>query len=256
MPNIKTTPRWRCPVCKQRFESEKDLEDHAPGCLKRKASEEEYQCDDCDYGTSRRSDFLRHKRRRHSKSTSIVEDTDMDSEWERQNPGNLSDVIGDSVKPTTAPSTTVSDSLLLGRAIRKMTSPEPLSSHKKKLLNTLKSSVIPQRVSSIRPLNLPRLPVPRTTAALGAPAISTQPTTLRIVTRRESDSEDSNLSSPRPWVYSAPMSTQCTVVQATTTSPTEMQAVAPAGLQLVEKKIVKRYYRDGVSYEETEVWKK
>ncbi|CAC5418491.1 unnamed protein product [Mytilus coruscus] len=97
--NTTKKPRWIYPVCQVRFETEKDLEDHVLACVKKRSAEEEFLCDICPYTTSRKSDFMRHQRRSHPKSLSTIEDTD--SEWEKQNPRTLSDVIGESSRAKT-----------------------------------------------------------------------------------------------------------------------------------------------------------
>ncbi|CAC5422757.1 unnamed protein product [Mytilus coruscus] len=66
---------------KVRFITEKELEDHVLACVKKRSAEEEFLCDICPYATSRKSDFMRHQRRRHPASLSAIEDTE--SEWEK-----------------------------------------------------------------------------------------------------------------------------------------------------------------------------
>ncbi|XP_076078918.1 uncharacterized protein LOC143048964 [Mytilus galloprovincialis] len=259
MANTKKTPRkgWRCPVCQIRFQTEKELEDHVIGCAKRRSSEEEYLCDWCPYATSRKSDFTRHQRRRPAASLSAIDDTD--SEWEKQNPGTLSDVLGEptkSTKSTTGTSVMVTGSLIKGRVVRKSTSPLPVAnSSKKRLLDTLKNSLGPQPI--VKRFALPRLPT--TTATVVVPPVSSS---FLIPRMMDTDSDDSSVSNPSPPLFSSsPMDLGTVMTTKTRTIPSLVpaQVVRPvdtSGLMLVERRVVRRYKENGKDVEETEIWKK
>lgn len=173
MANTTKTPRarWRCPVCQVRFNTNKELEDHILACVKKRSSEEEYLCDLCMYAASRKSDFTRHQRRRHTASLSAMEDTD--SELEKQNQKTLSDVHWEPSKSKTSSTSTsvmATGSLIKGRVARKTTSPQPVvNPSRKRLLDTLRSSWGPQKIAFKR-FDLPRLPA--TTATIMVPHLS------------------------------------------------------------------------------------
>lgn len=204
----------------------------------RKASIEEYQCEDCSYGSTRRSDFLRHRRRQHAK---IIAESD--SEWEKQNPGTLSDVIGEAKTPAT----TSNNSLMQGRTIRKPTHPAPVSSTKKSLLDTLRASIEPQRV-------VPKLP--RTTA-----------TAVRA-TAMETDSSEDSFVSRSPLFYSSPITATTTTasvtmpVSSSTTSGQVASRRRDFGTQTDlasesfthMRRVVRRRQTEEGEVEETEVW--
>ncbi|CAC5410677.1 unnamed protein product [Mytilus coruscus] len=244
MANTKKTPRarWRCPVCQVRFNTEKELEDHVLACVKKRSSEEEYLCDLCPYATSRKSDFTRHQRRRHAASLSAIDDTN--SEWEKQNPGTLSDVLGEPSKSktcTTSTSMMATGSLIKGRVVRKSTSPLPVANpSRKRLLDTLNSSLGPQPIASKR-FVLPRLP---TTTATIVPSVSSSFLIPRVV---DTDSDESSKSNPSPLLFSSsPMDVGNVTTTTTGTIPTHVpaQVVRPVttfGLMLVERRVVRRY---------------
>ncbi|CAG2249596.1 unnamed protein product [Mytilus edulis] len=243
MANTKKTPRkrWMCPVCQIRFQTEKELEDHVIGCAKRRSSEEEYLCDWCPYATSRKSDFTRHQRRRHAASLPAIDDTD--SEWEKQNPGTLLDVLGEptkSTKSTTGTSVMVTGSLIKGR---------------KRLLDTLKSSLGPQPIA--KRFALPRLPT--TTATVVVPPVSSS---FLIPRMMDTDSDDSSVSNPSPPLFSSsPMDLRTVTTTTTGTIPSLVPAqvvrpVATSGLMLVKRRVVRRYKENGKDVEETEIWKR
>ncbi|XP_071138092.1 uncharacterized protein [Mytilus edulis] len=240
MANTKKTPRerWRCPVCQVRFQTEKELEDHVIACAKRRSSEEEYLCDLCPYATSRKSDFTRHQRRRHAASLSAIDDTD--SEWEKQNPGTLSDVLGEPTnkKGTTGKSVMVTGPLIKGRVVRKSTSPLPVAtSSKKRLLETLKSSLGPQPIA--KRFTLPRLPT--TTATVVVPPVTNS---FLIPRMMDTDSDDSSVSNPSPPLFSSsPMDLRTVTTTTTGTIPSLVPAqvvrpVVTPGLMLVERRVL------------------
>ncbi|CAC5423471.1 unnamed protein product [Mytilus coruscus] len=131
---------------------EKELEDHVLACVKKRSSEEEYLCDLCPYATSRKSDFTRHQRRRHAASLSAIDDTD--SEWEKQNPGTLSDVLWRTSEIQDQHNKHISDGYRLTyqrQRNQESTSPLPVANpSRKRLLDTLKSSLGPQPIASKR----------------------------------------------------------------------------------------------------------
>ncbi|CAG2249607.1 unnamed protein product [Mytilus edulis] len=240
MANTKKTPRerWRCPVCQVRFQTEKELEDHVIACAKRRSSEEE------------------HQRRRHAASLSAIDDTD--SEWEKQNPGTLSDVLGEPTnkKGTTGKSVMVTGPLIKGRVVRKSTSPLPVAtSSKKRLLETLKSSLGPQPIA--KRFTLPRLPT--TTATVVVPPVTNS---FLIPRMMDTDSDDSSVSNPSPPLFSSsPMDLRTVTTTTTGTIPSLVPAqvvrpVVTPGLMLVERRVVRRYKENGKDVEETEIWKR
>ncbi|CAG2249602.1 unnamed protein product [Mytilus edulis] len=210
--------------------------DHVIGCAKRRSSEEKYLCDWRPYATSRKSDFTRHQRRRHAASLPAIDDTD--SEWEKQNPGTLSNVLGEhtkSTKSTTGTSVMVTGSLNKGRVVRKSKSPLPVAnSSKKRLLDTLKSSLGPQPIA--KRFALPRLPT--TTATVVVPPVSSS---FLIPRMMDTDSDDSSVSNPSPPLFSSsPMDLRIVTTTTTGAIPSLVPAqvvrpVATSGLMLVER---------------------
>ncbi|CAC5357284.1 unnamed protein product [Mytilus coruscus] len=251
----KKTPRARrrCPVCQVRFNTEKELEDHVLACVKR-SSEEEYLCDLCPYATSRKSNFTRHQRRRHAASLSAIDDTD--SEWEKQNPGTLSDVLGEpSIKTsTTSTSVMATGSLIKGRVVRKSRLLYRWPILQEEATRYLKSSLGPQPIACKR-FVLPRLP---TTTATIVPSVSSSFLIPRVV---DTDSDESSMSNPSPLLFSSsPMDVGTVTTTSTGTinpcTSTGCQASGTSGLMLVERKVVRRYKENGKDVEETEIWKR
>lgn len=101
MVNTKTTGRkegHRCPMCSQRIIDEDSWEKHVIECG-RQRRQKRFECKQCDYATNKKSDMQRHERTRHSGRSDHVP-AGSDSEWETQDPGTLSDVVGESNAPT------------------------------------------------------------------------------------------------------------------------------------------------------------
>lgn len=59
----------------------------------RKRRQKKFECADCDYATSKKSDMGRHRRTRHNETVSVTADSGTD-DWEQLDPGNMSDVVG------------------------------------------------------------------------------------------------------------------------------------------------------------------
>ncbi|KAK3107919.1 hypothetical protein FSP39_025200 [Pinctada imbricata] len=124
MPKTKLTPvkKYRCPICSIGFVEEKAWSDHLIICGREKMEKQSFVCteDGCGYATSKKSDLNRHIKRKHA-ANEVAHD-DSESNWEEQDPGELSDIVGRKpVKPVPA-----FDLIPLGRVIRKPTTPSPV----------------------------------------------------------------------------------------------------------------------------------
>lgn len=145
MVNTKTTPKksemWYCHFCNKDCRNEQDWEQHTLKCGKEKREKEKFRCKvtGCHYATGRKADFNRHQKRVHGVDKVVVEET---SDWETQNPGNLSGIL--------CPSDDDKD-LHEGRTIRKPTKPSPIQAPKRKseLLSMLAESMKPQIPSKV-----------------------------------------------------------------------------------------------------------
>lgn len=96
MANTKKSPRKqgkiKCHVSFVEFDTEEAWEAHIVQSAKTKRDwlVYSYSAAGCNYLSQRRSDYNRHYRRKHG-----LVGIDSDSDWEKCNPGSLSDIIGD-----------------------------------------------------------------------------------------------------------------------------------------------------------------
>ena len=111
MANTKKTKRKdpKCPMCPFRTSDPEAMRAHLVVCGLQKM-ERRLKCDECKYETEKSSNLTRHKDRLHSKVQKVkqqmegtvsqekkeqqVADSDKE-EWEKSDPGDLSDIIGE-----------------------------------------------------------------------------------------------------------------------------------------------------------------
>lgn len=158
MANTKKTPKKsnkiKCHVCFEDFENESCWEKHIIGCARKKRQTLHFFCQvsGCKYVATRKTDLNRHINRKHGNL-----EIESDSEWEKCNPGSLSDIIGDTEEnDDQLPSQKQTAIIEKNPCVRKATSPNPVAAPiKKKLLDSLSRCMEPIKVTP-----------PRTTATL------------------------------------------------------------------------------------------
>jgi hypothetical protein len=126
MAKTKITPRkegYRCPMCCLRINEEREWEEHVLDCG-RKRREKRFECQMCDYASNKKSDLGRHCRTRHGGVGTATAGSGTDEEWQQQDPGNLSDVVG---------GTEQSNAESGESCKRKPTRPAPVTSTKRKI---------------------------------------------------------------------------------------------------------------------------
>ena len=170
----------RCAMCNLVFETEEKWKDHTLECAKSKRVKK-FKCDDCTYATNKSCDMKRHVSRMHPQkvddSRIVVEEVEevseekvdneglsddranTDTEWERQDPGTMSNIFGEisdsdkeeetkkvsqkepSVMATLRPPLTTDPEIEVGRVVRKPTMPSPVATSIKR-----KFSLSPKKV--------------------------------------------------------------------------------------------------------------
>ena len=145
MANTKLTPRkqspndeLRCAMCNQMFETEEEWQTHTLDCAKKRRVKK-FKFSECTYATNKSCDMKRHKSKMHQKSNEEKKVVESDTtDWEKQDPGSMADVIGDVsedervVQVTLTPPVTTDPSLEIGRIVRKPTPPRPVGSDLKR----------------------------------------------------------------------------------------------------------------------------
>lgn len=281
----KTERNWRCPVCFDTFETQESGDLHVLKCAKERMQATQFVCmiTGCKYAGTRKSDLDRHMKRVHKEV--VVE-----SDSELEDPGNLSDILGDEVgsisPPVSSPIVSHSESPTMGRLFRKATNPTPVSAGiKKRLIDTLEPAVKTKQPHSAVSCNLqttqysPRAlaKAPRTTH--GEPIRTTS--TPQLAQRQLSlgISIASTLSSypdiRSPVIFSFPGDDHCQASMSTLSTPRVTSGLRQLSTELPKQSLtvdvstqtgprgrkhktrkVTRYYEGNksITYEEEEEW--
>ncbi|CAC5414107.1 unnamed protein product [Mytilus coruscus] len=162
------------------------------------------------------------------------------SEWEMQNPGTLSDVLGEPSRAKTSKTSTsaiASSSLIQGRVF----SPTGDPFLKKGATRHLEEFLGPQKITS-KKFTFPKMQantMPASTATIVAPPLASSFLVPRVI---ETDSDESSMSNPTSLlISSSPMDVECITTTTSRTTPIPPQVVrlaATSGLMLVERRIV------------------
>ncbi|KAK3082825.1 hypothetical protein FSP39_006450 [Pinctada imbricata] len=137
MPLIKTTPRkeMKCPMCPFKAFDLEQMKEHIAACGM-KNLEKLYSCSEvnCTYNTNKLSNLTRHKKK-HMKSQSKTQQSD--GEWQRTDPGNLSDIVGGASESESdvCEIQNTSNSFESGRIVRRPTRPAPVFAPPRPTLN-------------------------------------------------------------------------------------------------------------------------
>ncbi|MEW8545664.1 MAG: C2H2-type zinc finger protein [Candidatus Thiodiazotropha sp.] len=122
MANTKKTKRKdpKCPMCPFKTSDPEAMRAHLVVCGLRKM-EKRFKCDECSYETDKSSNLMRHKDRLHSRVQKMKEqmestvgqekdelqESESDKEdWEKSDPGDLSDIIGEAKELSDSESST------------------------------------------------------------------------------------------------------------------------------------------------------
>ena len=184
MAKTKNTPRkegYRCPMCCLRINEERGWEQHVLDCG-RKRREKRFECEICDYASNKKSDLGRHCRTRHGGVGTATAGSGTDEEWEQQDPGNLSDVVG---------GTEQSNAESGESCKRKPTRPAPVTSTKRKIAG--RDFLVPSAPSPFQhPMTTPRKQSTTCTSAQDTPESCVSPS-REVATQTLCDLETVNI---------------------------------------------------------------